>query len=758
MTRSSNQVSSAVRSALFLSAVAAATGAPAMAADADAASEAAPAVQEVVVTGSRIQSTNLVSISPVTTVSATDIEQTGLVRTEDILNNLPQVFSGQGSTLSNASDGTSTVDLHDLGPQRTLVLVNGRRLGPGAFDGRNFSDVNQIPSALIEKIEILTGGASATYGADAVSGVVNFIMNTHFQGVKLDADYGFDMHHNHQGNLSALESTYGFQPTDDTVHSGFTKQFSFVAGSNFADGAGNATVYTTYNNNSATVQRPFDYSACTLSGKIVNGATKLKCGGSATSAGGLFTAYDAKNNTLVYNTVDPKTGAFRPFDSTTDLYNYGAVNFYQRPNERWTGGAFFDYDVNPHANVYSEIMYTRNTSTSQIAPSGDFGRPVTLNCANPLLTPEEVATICSPANLALQAPGTPPNSVLMQYILRRNVEGGGRQEAFTTTTFRALVGVKGDFADAWRYDTFASFNTISGIAANLNYLSNTRIDRALNVVPGPGGVATCQSVIDGTDPNCVPWNIWQPGKVTKEATSYLSIPLLLTGGVNEYNVEASITGDLGKYGVQLPTAKSGAQFNIGYDWREDSSHFDPDLESELGEAAGGAGPQPPVAGQIRVHEGFAELNVPLIDGKPFADQLAFDGGYRYSSYNLGFKTNTFKLGLEWAPISDIRFRGSFNRAVRAPDVAELYTAPSVGPGGTIDPCWGTAPTLTAAQCALTGVDPTTQYGKLAVNSATQINTQAAGNAKLTPEKADTYSFGFVFQPSFIPGLTGSVDY
>jgi outer membrane receptor protein involved in Fe transport len=729
-----------------------------MAADADAASESGPAVQEVIVTGSRIQSTNLVSISPVTTVSATDIEQTGLVRTEDILNNLPQVFSGQGSTLSNASDGTSTVDLHDLGPQRTLVLVNGRRLGPGAFDGRNYSDVNQIPSALIEKIEILTGGASATYGADAVSGVVNFIMNTHFQGVKLDADYGFDMHHNHQGNLSALESTYGFQPTDDTVHSGFTKQFSFVAGSNFADGAGNATVYTTYNNNSATVQRPFDYSACTLSGKIVNGATKLSCGGSQTGLPGLFIGYtaDGKSNT-VYNVVDPKTGAFRPFNAATDLYNYGALNFYQRPNERWTGGGFFDYDINQHANVYSEIMYTRNTSTSQIAGSGDFGNPATISCANPLLTAEEVSIMCSPANLAAQAPGTPANSIALAYILRRNVEGGGRQEAFTTTTFRTLIGVKGDFADAWRYDTFASFNTISGIASNLNYLSNTKIDNALNVVPGPGGVATCQSVIDGTDPACVPWNIWQPGKVTKAQTDYLSIPLILTGGVNEYNVEASVTGDLGKYGIQLPTAKSGAQLNVGWDWREDSSHFDPDEASILGEGAGGAGPQPPIAGQIRVNEGFAEINVPLIDGKPFVDQLAFDGGYRYSSYNLGFKTNTFKLGLEWAPISDIRFRGSFNRAVRAPDIAELYTTPSVGPGGTLDPCWGPTPTLTVEQCARTGLDPS-RYGALAVNSATQINTQSAGNALLTPEKADTFSVGFVFQPTFVPGLTGSVDY
>ncbi|MEA3177462.1 MAG: hypothetical protein QOI59_985 [Gammaproteobacteria bacterium] len=756
MSNSSNQVTRAVRRALIMSAVAASAGAPALAQD-QAASSSPASVQEVIVTGSRIQSTNLVSISPVTTVTANDIEQTGLVRTEDILNNLPQVFAGQGSTLSNGSDGTSTVDLHDLGPQRTLVLVNGRRLGPGAFDGRNYSDINEIPAALIEKIEILTGGASATYGADAVSGVVNFIMNTHFQGVKLDADYGMYQHHNHQDKLSNLEGTYGFAPTDSSVDSGFTKQLSFIAGSNFADGAGNATMYATYNNEAAVAQRPFDYSACTLAGAIVNAQTKLSCGGSSTNASGRFIGYNAAGARIINDTVDQATGQLRPFSSATDLYNYGALNFYQRPNERWTGGAFMDYDVNSHVNVYTEFMFTRNTSTSQIAGSGDFGNPTTLSCANPLLTAQEVATFCSPANLAAQAPGTPANSIALAYVYRRNVEGGGRQEAFTTTSYRSLIGVKGDFGDAWRYDAFGSFNTITGIASNLNYFSNSRINNALNVVAGPGGVPTCQSVIDGSDPACVPWNIWVPGGVTKAATNYLSIPLILTGGVNEYNAEASVTGDLGKYGIQLPTAKSGVQFNIGVDWREDASHFDPDLASELGEGAGGAGPQPPIAGQIRVVEGFTEVNVPLIEDKPFAEQLAFDGGYRYSSYNLGFKTNTFKLGLEWAPIKDIRARASFNRAVRAPDIAELYTTPSVGPGGTVDPCWGPTPALTLAQCKLTGVTDG-QYGNIDINTATQINTQSAGNPNLTPEKADTYSVGLVFQPTFLPGLTGSVDY
>jgi iron complex outermembrane recepter protein len=160
---------------------------------------------------------------------------------------------------------------------------------------------------------------------------------------------------------------------------------------------------------------------------------------------------------------------------------------------------------------------------------------------------------------------------------------------------------------------------------------------------------------------------------------------------------------------------------------------------------------------VRVGEAFTEFNLPVIDDLPGADQVAIQGGYRYSSYSLGFKTNTFKIGLEWAPVRDIRFRGGFNRAVRVPNISELYTIQAVGPGGTIDPCWGPAPIFSPAQCLLTGVSAA-QYGHVSVNSASQINTQSGGNPNLTPEKADTTSFGFVFQPTFLPGFTASLDY
>src|ERR1700722_15212732 len=315
-----------------LTAAAASAAVPAAYAQtAPAAAGAAPEIQEVVVTGSRIQSANLISASPITTVTNLDIQQSGLTRVEDILNNLPQVFAGQGSNLSNGADGTSTVDLHDLGTRRTLTLVNGKRLAPGAPDGRNFTDINQIPAELIERVDVLTGGASSTYGADAVSGVVNFIMNTHYEGVKIDAQYGMFNHNNHETLYQGIVSNAGFPAPTGTVNSGFQKNFSFVAGSNFADGAGNVTVYATYDKQASNIGAQFDYSACSLSHSATKGVI---CGGSGTDAGGTFLAYNSTGSKRIFtDTVDPKTGLFRPA-TAADNFNFGALNFFKRTAER----------------------------------------------------------------------------------------------------------------------------------------------------------------------------------------------------------------------------------------------------------------------------------------------------------------------------------------------------------------------------------------------------------------------------------------
>jgi iron complex outermembrane recepter protein len=780
---SSTAVRRSVRYALYANAAAVSVGGVTTlhAQEAPAPAAAAAPVEEVVVTGSRLQTPNETSISPITSVSAVDIQQTGLTRVEDVLNNLPMVFAGMNSTTSNGADGTASVDLRGLGNKRTLVLVDGLRLGPGAGDGRNYSDINEVPAALIERVDILTGGASAVYGADAVAGVVNFVLNTHFEGVRIDAGYHFNQHNNDdQSGVASLVTAVGDPLPPSSVNTAFGKSGSILVGSNFADNKGNATAYITYDNQGAALQSQFDYSACTLSPVS---ATQLACSGSSTSAkngaGGSFRAYNSSGVRFLNNTVDGTTNLFRPYQEPGDLYNYGPLNYYQTPNERWTAGAFVNYDVNSHINVYMNVMMMRNTQQAQIAPSGDFGQPSFIPCANPLLNASEKAVVCSPANEAAQGnPYEIYNGVnypgLNMYILRRNVEGGNRVATFQTDNMRQVVGMKGDFGDAenaWTYNVYGQHSSVDGSNGNLNYFNNPNIQQALNVLPGPGGKAVCGGpnnplgvgplVTPGTAfaPNsaCVPYNIWTSKGVTAAQLAYLSVPVQFQDTVTEYVVEGSVTGDLGKYGLKLPTADQGLQLNIGVDWRQDSSVFSPDYISEVGSAAGSAGATAPVSGTINVREVFTELRLPLMTHQFLADDLSVEGGYRYSSYNLGFNTNTYKLGLEWAPIRDVRLRGSYERAVRAPNIAELYTPTTVGLDGSVDPCSGSVPTASLKACEASGVTAV-QYGHISPNPANQYNGLLGGNPNLVPETADTYTIGLLLQPRIVPNLSLSVDY
>ena len=753
---------------------------------------AAPAIEEVVVTGSRLmQAPNDISISPISTVSSEQIAKTGLVRVEDVLNMLPQVQMEQGSGNSISSTGTATVSLRGLGSQRTLVLINGRRMQPGGAGGvpgpggnANSADVDQIPSDLIERADILTGGAPAVYGADAVAGVVNFVLNTHYQGVKINAGYSWNHHDNNDQTYLGYLKDFGATLPPSSVNTGQNRNLSILIGANFADGKGNATAYTTYLNTSPAVGNQFDHAGCTLNG----GSTPhspIVCGGSSTSAHGRFLLFGKKgmsSTTLFDGSVDPKTGQFRPFGGQ-DLYNYGALSYFQRSQERWTAGGFLTYDVNSHVSVYSETMYARNASTAQYGPSGAFAfihRPV-IGCDDPLLTSQEVSIICTPANLTanqelygLSLDTNPATATFKIWLARRNVEGGGREDNYLSNSIRQVIGIKGTINDAWTFDAYGQFGITDFQDRQGNYLGDPQIADALQAVPNPAvggvpgvpvGAAVCASRLAGTDLTCVPWDIWVPGyyqpgapghpATAAEQLAFLTIPSTYTATAREYIADASVTGDLGKYGVKLPTANNAMSINIGTEYREEQYIFAPDYIFLNGFQGGGA-PSKPIDGRFHVWEGFAELRLPLANDMPGAYLLSLDGGYRYSSYTEGFNTNTYKIGLEWAPIRDVRFRGGYNRAVRAPNINELYAPAAVGAGGTADPCWGSAPVLTEVECERTGV-PGYKYGHLLVNPAAQINTLNAGNPNLTPEIADTYTVGVVFQPSFLPNLVLSLD-
>ncbi|HKX98259.1 MAG TPA: TonB-dependent receptor [Steroidobacteraceae bacterium] len=741
------QVASAVRRALVMGALTAAGAAPALAQE---------NLGEIVVTGSRIRSANLESTTPVTQVTAADVVTQGVTRIEDLVNQLPQAFAAQNVTVSNGSTGTATLNLRGLGSPRTLVLVDGRRLPYGGVTN-SAADINQIPTQMVERVDVLTGGASAVYGSDAVAGVVNFIMKKDFEGVQVTSQYNFYWHENDFTGAGEVKlrdtiaekeagnpSQYALP--DDSVTDGEGKELSLLVGVNSGDGRGNITAYATVFDSEQVLQRDRDYSACSLA--TAPPTVSFGCGGSATSAGGLFT--DFSNYYLTANDAT----SWRDFDFANDLYNFGPLNHYQRPERRYALGAMGHYEFNESADVYTQLMFNDYESVAQIAPSGNFFETNSINCGNPLIPVDALPLIgCDAAAIAA-------NTSVPMYIGRRNVEGGGRQQSFANSTFRVIAGVRGAINDGWGYDVSAQYSSGSGTAKTLNYFVTPRLANAINVV-NVAGVPTCQSVIDGTDTNCVPWNPFVPGGVTQDQLDYLQASGLQIGRINQEIYNASVTGDLGVYGVKSPLASDGIQLVIGTEWRRDTLENEVDSLQEAGQLAGSGGPTIGISGGTKVEELFMEARIPLAQDQTGAESLSFDTAYRYSDYGDGVQTDTYKFGLEWAPVQDVRLRGSYQRAVRAANIVELFTAQGFNLFDmTGDPCGADArsPEASDQECIDSGV-PAGNVGAPALDSpAGQYNFLQGGNTALTPEEADTYSYGIVFTPRFAPGLAVTVDY
>lgn len=757
MMNRNSRVAVAVRNALMLSSVASiGIAAPAFAQEAP---------EEVVVTGSRIKAANLESTSPVTQVTAEDVVSQGVTRIEDLVNQLPQAFAAQNATVSNGASGTATVNLRGLGSQRTLVLVDGRRMPYGGVTN-SAADLNQIPTQMVERVEVLTGGASAVYGSDAVSGVVNFIMKRDFEGVQVTGQYSFYQHNNDYGGPGAVKlrqvianraatNPSQFALPDDNVTDGFGREVAVIMGLNSGDGRGNLTMYATAFEADEVLQANRDYSACALN---AGPTTSFSCGGSSTNATGRFTdfggAFLTDPSYVSFNFTSDGAGGWRNFNGALDQYNFGPLNFFLRPEKRYTLGAMGHYEINDKADVYAQVMYTDYRSTAQIAPSGNFFETSTINCGNPFLPAANLLQInCTPANVA-------GNVSVPFYVGRRNVEGGGRQSSFNNASFRTVVGVRGALNEAWNYDVSAQVSSVKATRTEANYLSIQRMKRALNVV-SVAGVPTCQSVIDGTDAGCVPYNPFTAGGVTQAALNYLQVPGIQLGQIEQEVYLGTVSGDLGSYGIKTPWAQDGVQVVFGAEYRRDSLENQVDALQQAGDLGGSGGAVNPLAGATRVTDYFMEGRLPIAQDVAFAKSLSADVAYRYSEYGSGTQTDTYKVGLEWAPIDDIRFRASFGRAVRAPNIIELFSTVGLSLFDSDgDPCGAAAPNpdATVAECVATGV-PIGLVGNGALDSpAGQYQMQIGGNVNLKPEESDTTSFGVVFTPTFIENLSVTVDW
>ncbi|HEY5072427.1 MAG TPA: TonB-dependent receptor [Caulobacteraceae bacterium] len=730
-------------------AAASATGAYAQSTSSStAATTPASTVGELVVTGSRIPQPNLTSIAPVTSVGNQELKLEGTQRVEDLVNQLPQVIADQGGNLANGATGTADISLRDLGPQRTLVLIDGRRLVPGdpAFP---YPDINFIPAALIDRVEVDLAGASAVYGSDAVAGVVNFIMKRDFEGVRLDVNYGVYQNNNGNTAAQAANTAKGFTAPTGSVFDGNAVDVTAIFGVNSPDGKGNVEGYVSYRHIDPVLQASRDYSFCNeqLSKNV------FVCAGSGTLPGGQFIPFNAAGtNTTGDFTLDTAhPGNLRP-KLPTDTFNFAPFNYFQRPDERYSGGFFAHYDINPMFQAYSEFMFMDDHTVAQIAPSGIFGQTEAIPCSDPLLSAQEKMVLCTNGGL------TPAQNAQV-IILRRNVEGGNRQDDLRHTDYRAVVGLRGDLNSNWHYDIYGQYGASILSEEYLNDVSKVRTARALNVVTDPKtGQPVCQSVLDGTDPLCVPYNIWTPGGVTPAQTAYLSVPGFQEGQDTEQVVSGSITGNLGDYGLKSPMAHDGIGVALGAEYRRESLRFQVDQEFSSGDLAGQGAALQPVSGAFDVKEFFAEARVPLVQDAPFFKSLDLELGYRFSHYSSSGDASAYKVAGDWAINDDIRIRGGFNRTVRAPNVIELFTPQHLQLDGTSDNCSGATPVFTAAQCANTGVSAA-QYGRILPNPAAQYNGITGGNPLLKPEIGSTYSLGIVLTPhEFISGLSFSADY
>ena len=748
-----NQLRRAVRHTLLISALAGTSALPVFAQDTE--------IEQIVVTGSRIKMANIEGTSPVTQVTSADIATQGVTRVEDLINQLPQAFAAQNANVSNGSSGTATVSLRGLGSNRTLVLIDGRRM-PYGTPSDPAADLNQIPAAMVERVEILTGGASAVYGSDAIGGVVNFIMKKDFEGVQFDAQYGFYQHENNFGGDGAVKLTdviagraktnpSQFRKPGNVVTDGGGTEFNVIMGVNTEDGRGNITAYAGVRDNDEVLQRDRDYSGCSLSATRDSDLSH-RCGGSATSYPGYF--YTAGSAF----TVDSTTGnTFRPFSAGTDLYNFGPSNHYQRPDRRYSLGAMGHYELTEHADVYTQLMFTDYSSIAQIAPGGNFFNSNSVNCANPFLSAQQVGVLgCTAADVAA-------NNSATLYVARRNVEGGGRQQAFENSSFRSLLGVRGAITDTWDYDASVQYSKVKADQRTLNYFKIDNIQRSLNVVADPTtGAPVCMSALDGTDPACVPYNIFQIGGVTQGALDYLQVPGLQQGTIDQTIYQGIITGDLANIGVKSPWASQGVQVAFGAEYRKDTLENNTDDLLSSAQLSGTGGATIGISGETSVTDLFTEIRVPIAEGLTGVDSLSIDGAYRYSDYD-SLTTDTYKVGMDWAPIRDIKFRGSYQKAVRAANVVELFTAQGFNlfdlPG---DPCGadlaGGANAASDAACLATGV-PAAQLRSASLDSpAGQYNFLQGGNPDLVPEESETVTFGIILQPRFLPKLTMTVDY
>ncbi len=734
---------------------------------AEPAAATAEAEEEVVVTGTRIKKPNQENPTSTVVIDSLAVELSGEANSADILRQVPQIgvqgITPVNSNFQTAGAGINSIDLRNLGTDRTLVLVNDKRFVSG-ISGAQVVDFNMIPTALIERIDVVTGGASAVYGSDALAGVVNVILNKNFTGVQVAL----------QGGWNEVYSTAS------------TARASLTAGSDFADGKGNAVFSVSYDWSGAAYARSrpetaVDCNAVDVGVQVCPFYSSYILGGRfriSTGAGGASASY----------VIDPVSGAVRAYNGATDGFNRQGQRLNLVPLERTNFSSFVNYDVAPGHTLYFEGYYAKSESTSQIEPfpmdsNNIFGGLTEQNGQQQgIIAGVPLTNPYIPAGLLNAAIARGANQIGFAI---RAAEFGNRGSVADRATARFVLGMKGEIGGGWDYD----FSYVWGETQD-NQFSDGQINvanfrNALDAIDLGGGNIVCRDPVARAQ-GCVPVNIFnpvgQPGNWTQQQIDYLQADGTRQQRMEQEVLSLVVTGDL----FELPAG--AVQSAFGMEYRQEYSLDRPDVLQQQG--LNGGNKAPVTEGSFDVYEAFGEVDIPLITDAPWAKELKLHAAARISDYSTVGDTFAWSTDLTWQPIDDIKFRGQYARAVRAPNIGELYSGPSETFAQVTDPCnnlrtaaaggplpGGPTDANVIANCLANPAIATRANQPAGVDPYNPANTQGGfvlsqpelqgtggfigGNPNLTEETADTWTFGFVFTPKFAKWaetLVLSVDY
>jgi iron complex outermembrane recepter protein len=731
MRLTNNELLKAVRLALYAgtTAVVGLSSAAVFAQDADTSSER---LDTIVVTGSNIRRVDIETANPVITIDRAQIQKSGKLTVGDLVQELPSIAGNATNPQVNNGGGTgaASVSLRGLGSKRTLILIDGQRIIN--------NDVNAIPANVVERIEVLLDGASAVYGSDAIGGVVNFIMRKDYQGAEFSFDYGIS--DRDDGERRGVSMTFG-QSTD---------RGSVVAGVN-------------YNKADAVSAGKRDFSREALYlyyGSSFAGGSSRAPNGRITLPTALRPQFNCSSNSVIRlpGTTGSSLSDYRcfitnPAEGTPDFYNYQPLNVILVPQERTNMFALGNYKLTDSVEAYMKAFVNRTSSSSLIAPYpfDARGNGVTISGDS----------IYNPFGQDLGF-GTSFN------VLERLTGVGQRVNQFDTQTSQFIAGLKGNIGDtSWRWDANINYGHFTQDQYTTGYLNFSQLASALGPSMLVNGVPTCvgtpgdaSTAIGG----CVPLNIFQQDSAASTAA-------LRAAGSNPFQnfLATSREATVNVNGEVFDLPAGPVSLAVGALYRKDYSSFKADSTIILNPATGtcdlGTACTTELSGNISTKEVYAEVFIPILKDMPFAHSLNVDIGTRYSKFNLAGNTTNSKISVEWRPIEDLLLRGTISEVFRAPNISELFAGAASNAPTAQDPCFGYLPgqqqgiNACGPSTGATNIDPVNGIPRQPNGQLNAIASGAvAAGFSLKPESGKSFDFGVVYDPSWIDGLSVSVDY